>query len=102
MGLTANAFKSDLKFDPLPTADNALFSFTFRYAVCAYAMSLKWVADSGYATVKVEKLQNDYIDMVYAAYATFFDGIITHDGKLREIYGLACWMLKSVFGMSKM
>jgi hypothetical protein len=97
MGLTALHFRDVVRLDPIPSSDEALFTFPFRYAVCAYALSLKWVIDGGHTNAKSETLRNDYIDMTYSAYATFFDGLITKDTKLQELYKMSCWMLEKVF-----
>jgi len=40
---------------------------------------------------------NDYTDMAYAAYATFYDGLLTKDKKLDEIYTFARRLLVRVF-----
>lgn len=99
MGLTALYFRNAVGLE-MPNSDEALFTFVFRYAVCAYALSLKWVIKGGHANAKSDTLRNDYIDMTYAAYATFFDGLITKDSKLREMYGDSRWILKNVFQIS--
>lgn len=100
MGLTSLYFRDVVRLERMPNSDEALFTFIFRYAVCAYALSLKWVIQGGHATAKEEVLRNDYIDMTYAAYATFYDGLITNDAKLRELFGISCWILKNVFQIS--
>jgi hypothetical protein len=97
MGLTALYYRDTVRLNPMPDSEEALFTFIFRYALCAYALSLKWVIQGGHANAKNETLRNDYIDMTYAAYATLFDGLITKDSKLRELYGIACWILTNVF-----
>lgn len=43
------------------------------------------------------KIMNDYTDMAYAAYATFYDGLLTEDKKLDEIYAFAARMMRRVF-----
>lgn len=73
-----------------------MFSFQFRYSLCTYSLVLKWIMKDGYNNVSNDKLRNDFIDMVYAAYATFFDGIITKDKKLLEIYQFARWLIDEV------
>jgi hypothetical protein len=99
MGVTALHFRDVVRADPMPDSEQALFTFPFRYAVCTYALSLKWVMEGGHSNAAEPKLRNDYIDMTYAAYATFFDGLITKDTKLQEVYSASCWILARVFGM---
>ena len=99
MGVTALHFRDVVRANPMPDSDQALFTFPFRYAVCTYALSLKWVIDGGHSNAGRPKLRNDYIDMTYAAYATFFDGLITKDRKLQAIHAASCWILANVFGI---
>ena len=101
MGITALHYRDIIRLDRMPSSDEALFTFPFRYAVCVYALSIKWVAKGGHINAKSETLRNDYIDMTYAAYATFFDGLITGDAKLKELYEISCWILENVFQINR-
>ena len=62
-----------------------------------YLLALQWISDGGPGTVKRKRLQNDYIDMHYVAYATFYDGLLTRDTKMKGIYEETCFVLKNVF-----
>jgi hypothetical protein len=97
MGLTGLYFQNIVHADPMPDADKVLYSLPFRYVVCSYALSLKWILERGYIGASAEKLRNDYIDVAYSAYATLFDGLITNDKKLRQNYAAAVWILKHLF-----
>ena len=97
MGLTALYFRDIVRADRMPDSNQVLFSLPFRYVVCSYALSLKWVFEKGYVGASCEKLRNDYIDVTYSAYATIFDGLITKDKKLRENYAASSWILKNLF-----
>jgi hypothetical protein len=46
--------------------------------------------------VKTEKLRNDMVDGFFAAYATYFDGLLTFDKKLLEIYKTAAALIEAV------
>jgi hypothetical protein len=55
-------------------------TFIFRYALCAYLSILKWISIGGTrsTTKKLERIRNDYIvDVNFAAFATYFDGLLT-------------------------
>ena len=97
LALTARTFR-DAGLG-LPLATDAAYSFQFRHALCSYVLVLNWAANSGYQTVAADRLRNDFIDAVYAAYATFFDGLITQDKKLFDVYRGAKWLLPNVFGV---
>jgi hypothetical protein len=81
----------------IPQAGEIIYSFQFRHSLCCYALNLKWATDGGLQSVPNARLKNDLTDMTYAAYATFFDGLITNDQKLAELHEQAVWMLHNVF-----
>jgi len=93
---TAEAFGRQQGAGPV-TGEALLYSYTFRYALCGLARAVDWISQGGYATAPPEKLMNDYTDMGYAAYATFFDGILTNDKKLKEIHDFADRLLRRVY-----
>jgi hypothetical protein len=47
---------------------------------------MKWLSEGGYDGLPIQKLQNDIIDTAYVAYATYFDGLLSNDNKMNEIY----------------
>lgn len=61
-------------------------SYIFRNTVSAYFLSLRWIKDGGLDQVGDEKFRNDFVDMSYVTYATYFDGLLTFDEKLIEMY----------------
>jgi len=83
----------------MPNADQIRDTYVFRFAVSVYLLCLRWISDGGPGAVRLEKLRNDMVDMNYVAYATFFDGLLTNDNKMNEIYGETCFVLESVFAM---
>jgi hypothetical protein len=44
-----------------------------------------------------ERLRNEMVDMVFIACATYFDGILSHERKVNDIYGQAMFLLRIVF-----
>ena len=81
----------------IPMTKDAFYSFPFRYSLCSYLLMLKWFADGGHQGAATSKLRNDFTDMTYAAYATFFAGLLTEDRKMHEVYLAAVWTLENVF-----
>jgi hypothetical protein len=51
-----------------------------------YLWALRWIAVGGAKSTKPEKIRNDMVDLFLAAYATFFDGLLTSDRKLAALY----------------
>jgi uncharacterized protein (DUF2461 family) len=67
--------------------------FIFRTALCAYLLALEWIAVGGAKNVKIERLRNDVVDINFAAYGTYFDGLMTNDYKVQKIHYIARYFL---------
>lgn len=81
-----------------PTLEkHASRSFVFRFALAGYLLAINWVASGGIESAAPTLLGNDVVDMNYVAYATFFDGVISNDNKLNEMYRDARLFLDTVF-----
>jgi hypothetical protein len=74
-------------------------TFIFRYALCAYLLALKWISVGGAVKKKPEGLRNDIVDVNFATFATYFDGLLTADKKLQEIYASAEFLLREILVM---
>lgn len=61
------------------------------------ALRCDCVASGGAEDVKPEKLRNDMVDVTFATYATFFDGILSCDKKTNQLYQDTCGILNAVF-----
>ena len=72
-------------------------TFGFRIAIAVCLLSLRWVSFGGIRSAKGAKVTNDLIDLAYSVYATFFDGLLTSDKKMLEIYNDARWILDELF-----
>ncbi len=95
--LNAQALYTEQRFSPLPSLENAIYGFPFRFALTGYGVAIWWIKAGGHQTVAAHRLRNDLTDAVYAAYATFFDGILTKDKKLGEVYVFAKTVLSTAF-----
>ena len=95
--LTDLLFQDHPDIQKRPQPEQIRNSYIFRFAVSAYLLDFHWISDGGPGKVKLDKLRNDCVDMNYVAYATFFDGILTRDSKMKEIYRETCFFLKNAF-----
>jgi len=74
----------------IPAFEDILFSVPYRFSLCSYCLFLLRAADG---TLQSAKTRNDHTDMTYAAYATFFDGLISNDKALVGVYSIsAAWI----------
>jgi hypothetical protein len=61
-------------------------NYLFRFALAGYLLAIRWVAKGGQSHLPLAKLQNDVDDMQYVAYATYYDGLLSKDKKMNEMY----------------
>lgn len=73
----------------MPRGKELFNTFIFRFALCGYILALKRISFGGAHNVSPEKLRNDMVDATFAAYGTFFGGLLTDDKRLQEISGYA-------------
>lgn len=79
-----------------PRYREALNMYIFRYSLCMYLWFLEWVSEGGQRTIRPDKLRNDVIDLSFAAYATFFDGLLSADRKVLRIHLTALSLLQQL------
>lgn len=73
--------------------------FIFRASLCAYLLALDWISVGGAKDVKAARLRNDLVDVNFAAYATYFDGLLSSDNKVQRLHFLARVLLANAFGV---
>ncbi len=73
-------------------------TYIFRVALCTYLLALEWGARGGVRDASPTKLRNDFVDMNIAAYATYFDGLMSVDAKVLRIHQEARIWLSALFG----
>jgi hypothetical protein len=79
-----------------PNAREARNTYIFRLALCMHLLAHRWISVGGIERTQIAKIRNDFIDASFAAYATYFDGILSDDKKLNDIYERAVWLLNNV------
>jgi len=73
-------------------------SFHFHHAVCAFFWSLDWISKGTSNNVRADRIRNDLVDVIFATYATYFDGLMSQDAKVLRIYREAAFVLKAITG----
>jgi hypothetical protein len=81
----------------LPPSIKAANSFVFRFAICVHVLSLKWLRVGAAPNADPNKFRNDAVDATIVAFATYFDGLLTHDAKAAELHRNASFLLKQFF-----
>lgn len=99
LSLAEQLFKDHPSVAERPGRPELRNTFIFRYALCGYVSVLKRIADGGAGTTSPQRLRNDVVDMNFAAFATYFNGLLTTDKKAGDIYAEAEFLLREVFAM---
>lgn len=97
MELAATLMRDHPAVTHFPPASEAPDRFLFRVALCGISLALRWISVGGAHLAKAEKLRNDQVDLSLAAFATYFDGLLTDDKRLASIYAESKVWLESIF-----
>jgi len=81
-----------------PTHTELPYTYIFRSSLCIYLLVLDWIALGGFQDALPETHRNDFVDMTFAAYGTYFDGLMTSDSKPARIHRQARKWLTEIFG----
>ena len=76
-------------------------TFLFRMALCALVWSLDWISVGGPKNVRPDRMRNDLIDLNFAAFATYFDALLSMYQKPLRIYERAEFVLDAILGDAK-
>jgi hypothetical protein len=94
--LSADLFLQHPEVTKFPNADELPYTFIFRASLCVLLSARRRLSVGGAPKAKIEKLRNDMVDSYFAAYATYFDGLLTFDKKLIEIYEEASSLIQEI------
>lgn len=95
--IARNLFGSHPAVRKWPNPNEIANTFIFRSALCGYLLALDWISLGGAAGAKPERLRNDMVDINFAAYATYFDGLMSADKRVMRIYEEAKLLLDMIF-----
>jgi hypothetical protein len=91
--IAAFLFTAHPHFTELPRARELPYTFIFRYAMAVCLVAVRRLSVGGAKNVKPEKIRNDIVDATYAAYATYFQGLLSFDAGANEIYADAKFLI---------
>lgn len=96
--LTASFFSTHPNVTVIPGTNELTNTFLFRVALCSVVWALDWIGVGGAKGVKPEKIRNDIVDVNFATFATFFDGLLSMDNKVVRLYQHALAILELMSG----
>jgi hypothetical protein len=84
--MTVHSFEAHPSTYRIPRKDERVRTFQFRVCLCALAYLVNWIIQGSPQDMNKEKLRNDIVDINFAAFASFFDGLLSSDKKLLNTY----------------
>lgn len=72
-------------------------TFMFRVTLACYLLGIMRFSQGGFGEMSSEKLRNDFVDMMFVAYGTFFDGIMSADKNVNYMYSEVGLLLRALF-----
>lgn len=90
--LCANFMNNDKRMET--RYDRAKNTYYFRLSVASMILMMRWLLDGGYKDKRRELLNNDMMDTIYIANASFFDGLLTNDNKAKKMLDIISTLLK--------
>lgn len=86
----------------IPNASFSELPYTYFYRVilASFLMGIVRAAEGEIKSVQSGKFRNDMVDMSIATSATYFDGIMSEDKRLNEMYRKVCYFLNIAFGIA--
>ncbi|MDX2186393.1 MAG: hypothetical protein SFV32_05645 [Opitutaceae bacterium] len=88
VGITVSQYRQFFPGRPEPERSDALLWLPYLHAVALHALTLKWLKARGQVTAGSDTLRNDSVDIFYVTYESLFDGVVSGDIKLQEIYAM--------------
>jgi hypothetical protein len=61
-------------------------TYLFRFGLGLIMYLLWWIRGGSQAVVRIDRASNDFIDLSFAVYATYFDGLLTRDDKASWVH----------------
>lgn len=78
-------YKAHPRKPRLPSRRARYDAFMYRFSLACFIYFLGWVREGGQINKAAEKFRNDSVDINFATYGTYFNGIMSDDKKVREL-----------------
>jgi len=69
-----------------PTRNSLKNSFLYRVSLAMFLYALRWIRGGSQLPTRHDRVRNDYIDMIFATYGTYFNGLMTEDRRAGDLH----------------
>lgn len=99
LGMAAEMFRTHPSVGAVTRGPEVRDTFIFRSAVCTFVLALNEIRHGRAGIAAPGKLRNDVVDLNFATFATYYDGLLSADNKAQQIYGDAMTLLNNSFAV---
>lgn len=96
MELAALAFRDSQVVLRQPNYQELPNTFIFRVMFASFLHCIRRFSQGGFGELRSDKLRNDFVDMIFVAYGTFFDGVMSSDKNVKYMFTETCLLLSSL------
>ena len=94
--LSGRLFKAHPHKPRRPSLKSRANSFLYRYALASIFFVVGWIEGGGPVNKSADKFRNDVIDLNFAVYGTFFNGVMTADRHALRAYVFLARLLEEL------
>lgn len=69
-----------------PTVNSRVNTFFYRYSLATLLYFLRWVRTGSQQSKRHDRVRNDFIDLTFATFGTYFNGLMSGDERARETH----------------
>lgn len=80
-----------------PSVEELPNTFIFRVTLASYLLAITRSAYGNVDRTNPVNIRNDLVDMMFVAYGTFFDGILSEDKNVNRMFEESCLVLSGLF-----
>lgn len=96
MEMTALAFQDATLIRKPPTYQELPNTFVFRVMLANFLNYIRKYSQGGIRGQSPNKLANDSVDMMFVAYGTYFDGVMSSDKNVKYMFSETCRLLSTL------
>jgi|GEM_PF-1145864 len=96
MEMAALAFRDSPLIRRPPSYQELPNTFIFRVMFANFLHSIRRFSQGGFRDLSSDKLGNDFVDMMFVAYGSYFDGVMSSDKNVQYMFSKTCLLLSAL------
>ena len=96
MEMAALAFRDSPLIRRPPSYQELPNTFIFRVMFANFLHGVRRFSQGGFKELSPDKLVNDSVDMMFVAYGSYFDGVMSSDRNVKYMFSETCLLLSAL------